>query len=203
MVSITLVPDAALPASLTDAQIAATAATLQDWVNTDVAPAWNQGAYAVTAVKRGAAVPAPSAHLWLVHVIPHTAIPGAYGYHHLDAAGNPVLFVALDAMTQADVPLSLAAGHEIAETMCNRLINAWVDNGHGVAYFHEICDPVEFFCYTHKGVLVPNFTLPSFWLAGGTAPFDRMNMVRAPFTPVGNGSEISVATLANQHAIFG
>ena len=62
--------------------------------------------------------------------------------------------------------------------------NLWAVNGQGPAYSLEVCDPVEAPTYPDpvSGVSVSNFVFPSWFDPQGTAPFDKLRQVTAPFT---------------------
>src|SRR5579885_2145250 len=151
MVTIVLVPDPALPATLLDdREIARTGAALQAWINREVAPAWSQGQYRVIALPRGGAVPKGTDHLWLVHLRANTDVHGAVGYHTLDAQGAPVGHVFVVDAALLDLRWTAVAAHELAEMMINRWCSAAVlaplpgaPGGAPAACTMEACDPCE------------------------------------------------------------
>jgi hypothetical protein len=200
-VQIVLVPGNDLPSNQpSDTEIAATAAALTAWIDSDVAPPYSQGwggHYLCTSLKRGAPVPPPSPHTWLCHLTAESAVPGALGYHTRDVDGNPVLFVAVQASIQAGRAWSLVASHEVVETLVNRFVDGGVlaSYGSGQAfYFCEAADPVEgqpgYFSH-HAGVdyAMSNFVLPSYFVPNAPGPYDHGGYVHAPLTPAPGGRQ--------------
>src|SRR6185437_11798217 len=149
-VRIVLVPDASLPANQpSDDEIEKTAAALTSYISTDLGPAYAEGwgdHYQVIALKRGAPVPASDPRTWLCHLTAASTVQDAPGYHTRDGAGNPELFVAVQASVQAGRAWSLVASHEIAEALVNRFVDAGILAAYGPGqgfYYQECCDPVE------------------------------------------------------------
>lgn len=201
MVTITLCPTVALPeAALDDATIASMAAALEDFVNHGPGPAYSQGAYRINAVPRGAAVPAAGDHQWLAHLDGHTDLPGAFGYHQIDAHGHPFsrTFVLTCGEHHADWFVSLS--HEIVELMVNRYADlgvlASVDGATRV-FLCEACDPVEASTVEHafagRTLRVANYVLPSYWRPGVAGPYDRGGLVKAPLQAAPGGRQRSFA----------
>lgn len=198
-VQILLVPDQSLSSNQpSDAEIAATAAALQSWIDTDLGPHWGedwQGHYPVQALKRGATVPTSSPHLWLCHLTSASTVQNALGYHTRDVAGNPELFVAVDASIQAGRPWSLVASHEIAEALCNRYVAGGVLASYGPGqafYYMESADPVEgqpAYFYHHDGVdyQMSNFVYPSYFTTGSAPPYDHRGYITTPLHPAPGG----------------
>lgn len=201
-VTILLVPEAGLPSTQpTDAEIAATAAALTEWVNVDVGPSWGQdwqGHYTVVALKRGVPVPVAGPRLWLCHLTATSSVSGALGYHQRDAAGNPELFVAVQDATTDGYAWSEVTSHELCETLVNRYVDAGILASYaptgGAFYWVEACDPVEgqpAYLHRHNGVdyQVSNFCYPAYFVPGSKGPWDHRGVISAPFTPARGGQQ--------------
>lgn len=198
-VQLLLVPAGDLPVNQpSDSEIAATAAALTAYIDSDVGPAWGenwQGHYHVQALPRGVPVPASTPHLWLCHLTAASTVQNALGYHTRDVSGNPELFVAVQASAQAGRAWSLVASHEICETLANR----WVDGGvlalygPGQAFYYmEAADPVEgqpAYFYHHAGVdyTMSNFVFPNYFVPGSLPPYDHRGYIHAPLHPAPGG----------------
>jgi hypothetical protein len=200
MLTIALCPTAALqPSALSDEEIAWTAAALEDFINTDVAPRYGQGAVTVVAIPRGAAVPG-GAGVVVCTLEGHTDVPGAFGYHRTDDAGQTTARVFVLTCQEHKRPFTVSLSHEIIESMVNRHCNAAVLGRSGGAvrvYLKEACDPVESSSYVHsfrgKPLRVANYVYPAYWWRSAPGPYDHEGVIHAPLTPSPGGRQLSYA----------
>lgn len=188
------------------AQLAAICAALEIQANRDIAPE-----YAGNIRVRAATKEAPPAAGEIVGVIVHdlgNTAPGAIAYH--DWTGVPAIYVALSLVatlsTGAD-SFSVAASHEIAETIGDEGTNLWADVGDGSEMAHELCDPVESDFYEIDGIAVSNFVLKSYFDPGAAPPYDFMATlgsppaVTAPFEIATGGYAIKRSGAGSEHQV--
>jgi hypothetical protein len=214
MVEIVLVADPALsPNVLSDAEIAAAAVGLQDWVNSGPGRAWSQGFYKVSSVPRVGArgstpvLPAGTDHVWLVWLKTNSDVPGAAGYHAAEG-GAPFARIFVVDILAYGMSWTAVASHEIAEMMVNR----WVDLGimgtyqGGVGcYTMEACDPCERFGSLHaygagKTIVVSDVCTPAYFRPGAPGPYSLYGHCPAPLTPAPGGRQL-VASLGQAHDV--
>ena len=111
-----------------------------------------------------------SAVLYLVN---ESTLPGALGYHDMNAREIPVGFVF---MTDDDWTITLS--HEALELIVDPTVNIFVPGPHPhepdrwLWHSYEVCDAVERTVYEIDGVLVSNFLTPEYFREGN-APGTR------------------------------
>ena len=155
----------------------------------DVATAWNRAPATVTFYNSASAVPAGAYGVAIVPTIDGQPA-GVVGYHVENwgvVAAQPIL---ANAQTlTGDWSVSSTLSHEVLEMFIDPACNLWAVNGQGPAYSLEVCDPVEAPTYPDpvSGVSVSNFVFPSWFDPQGTAPFDKLRQVTAPFTIAAGG----------------
>jgi hypothetical protein len=138
---------------------------------------------------------------WVIAVLDDSDQAGALGWHTEEQGDliygrvfvRPVLDNGGDVLSK---PLSVAsvASHEVLETAADPRCNLWADDGRGVAYALEVCDPVESDAYAvvvrgHGRVTVSNFVTPA-WFdpnAGTGDRFDWLGRVSSPFAMTEGG----------------
>ena len=155
----------------------------------DVATAWNRAPATVTFYNSAGAVPAGAYGVAIVPTIDGQPA-GVVGYHVENwgvVAAQPILANA-HTLT-GDWSVSSTLSHEVLEMFIDPACNLWAVNGQGPAYSLEVCDPVEAPTYTDpvSGASVSNFVFPSWFDPQGTAPFDKLRQVTAPFTIAAGG----------------
>lgn len=171
------------------ADAAAIAAALTVQVARDLAPAWlpGQGTIpvvpgAVSDLAKGDAV------LVLSYLRPE---PADLGWHST-FLGFPFGFAQVPSCIGTLVgPESVCAvsSHEMCELLANPS-GREVQPGPQGTVDREICDPVAGSTYVIGGCSVSNFVLPSYFLDGGAAPFDLLNVVGRPFAPARGGYQV-------------
>jgi hypothetical protein len=145
---------------------------------------------------------------------------GALGWHTEDPDGTqygrvfagPVLDNGGNALTNT---LSVASvlSHEVLEWFVDPRCNGWWDNGSGVLYAAEVCDPVESDSYvinvTHgtaaaTPVTVSNFVTPAWGdpQAHQGAMLDYMQRCSKPFR-MSKGGYVITRTAAGEKSTFG
>lgn len=83
-----------------------------------------------------------------------------------------------------------AASHEALEYLCNLRLDQWALGPNGSIWPREVADPVEADVYTIRvelfgkvqNVEVSNYVYPSYWREGSNGPWDRMGVLKGPFT---------------------
>lgn len=134
-------------------------------------------------------------------------IPDAGGYHDEDENGPYIKVFNLDRGARGT---DLTLSHECLELALDAPANRWADNGHGSDVAFELCDAVEGDIYEIDGVQVSNFVLPAWFdpQASSGARFDRLGLLKAPFTMTPQGYMIlrtepgKVSQVFARHAIM-
>ena len=174
--------------AVADADVATMEAAITRQIQA-VASAWNREAATVTFYSDAGAVPAGAYGVAIVPTIDGQPA-GVVGYHAENwglVAAQPIL---ANAQTlTGDWSVSSTLSHEVLEMFIDPACNLWAVNGQGPAYSLEVCDPVEAPTYTDpvSGASVSNFVFPSWFDPQGTAPFDKLRQVTAPFTIAAGG----------------
>jgi len=142
-------------------------------VNEDFVPVWGQGRalqlYGAAFdprepdVLQEERIPGDS----VLYLVDEASLPGALGYHSLNAAELPVGFVF--AMAQ-DWTITLS--HEALELIVDPNVNAFIPGPHPtepnrwVLHTYEVCDAAERTSYPIDGVQVSNFLTPQYFVDG-------------------------------------
>jgi hypothetical protein len=134
---------------------------------------------------------------WVFNILDSPAQAGELGFHTIEASGlidafifaQPVLsnggVVLYDMTNPQNVSVASVLAHEAIEAIGDPFANSYCDfNGKSFAY--EFCDAVQSQSYTINvnghNVSVSNFVYASYFDPEGTAPFDHLNTLTAPFT---------------------
>ncbi len=180
---------------VSNADAAAMTQAVATQVRLDAAPLWDRAPAAVVFYTDPSAVPTTAHGIALVDTIQDQP-QGVLGFHTEDQGGKLWGVVAakpeLDnggQMTTGDWSVSSVLSHEVLEMFVDPNCNLWANDGKGSAYSLEVCDPVEAPSYTVSGVSVSNFVTPSWFdpLAAGTAQFDKLGQLNAPFSILKSG----------------
>jgi len=124
---------------------------------------------------------------WPVYLIDNADVPGALGYHDVDASGTPYAKVFVLTSQQGGVAWQSVASHEVLETMADPTINKTVTGPDGCQWDVEACDPVEDVSYMVNGVPMSDFVDPAWFQAGSKGPWDFQQELSAPFTITSGG----------------
>jgi|GEM_PF-1466394 len=181
---------------------------VQTQIERDFAPAWGLAPVPVMAVDDGAAVPLGAGLVYLVQKIADA--PGAYGIHKADPSGFFAGFVAVDAicklggtLSRGSDSVSSALSHEVLELIANPSVNLWCDDGAGLSFAREVCDPVSGDGYDievepfsegpSEAVCVSNFVHPDWFKPSATsgAMFDQMGLLTRQFEVRKGGYAVS------------
>ena len=150
-------------------------------------------------------LPPNVADFWLLVIEDNIDAPGAEGFHD-DVAG--VIFArCLPENNCESVP------HEILEMLADPTCDQYKDigDGSGRQIALEVCDPIEEDHYPQQAqigdqepqdVPVTNYVLPSYFDPKGTAPFDRMGKLTAPFSMDSGGYTIVRDAEGNTSDVF-
>ena len=175
--------------AVTDADVVTMTAAITTQIQ-DVATAWNRAPATVTFYNNAKDVPEGAYGVAIVPTIDGQPA-GVVGYHAENwgvVAAQPILANVPQALT-GDWSVSSTLSHEVLEMFIDPACNLWAVNGQGPAYSLEVCDPVEAPTYPDpvNGASVSNFVFPSWFDPQGTAPFDKLRQVTAPFTIAAGG----------------
>lgn len=138
-------------------------------------------------------LPTDTGEFWLLVIEDDIEAPGAEGFH--DDQLGAIFARCLPENNCESVP------HEILEMLADSTCDQYKDigDGSGRQIALEVCDPVEEDHYAQQAQIgdqepqdVPttNYVLPSYFDPNGTAPFDRMGKLTAPFTMSSGGYQI-------------
>jgi hypothetical protein len=134
----------------------------QQW-NRDLQPIWRveTAAFAFSPKTQ-----APAAGSWWVVFLDDSDQANALAYHDLTNEGLPISKVFVKTIQADKASVSVAASHEICEMAVDPWLNGAYQDGQGVFWAGEICDPVEDDQYGYEigGVLVTDFVTPN-WFA--------------------------------------
>jgi hypothetical protein len=195
---------------VTDADAATMTQAAASQVRFDAAPLWDRAPAAVVFYTDPSAVPATARGIAIVDTIENQP-QGVLGFHTEDEGGKLWGVVAakpeLDngaKVTTGDWSVSSVLSHEVLEMFVDPNCNLWANDGKGSAYSFEVCDPVEAPSYTVNGISVSNFVTPSWFdpLAPGTAQFDKLGLLTAPFSLL-KGGYVVYETGGKEHQKFG
>jgi len=184
---------------VSDADVATMTRACATQLRLHAAPLW--GLQPVPVIHYGPGHTPPPGAIVLA-VMDNSDQEGALGWHTEDPDGTqygrifaaPVLENGGDALTK---PLSVASvlSHEVLEWFVDPRCNGWWDNGHGVLYAAEVCDPVESDSYTitvgKTHVTVSNFVLPAWGDPQGHGQVDYLGKAPGPFAMTPSGYVIT------------
>jgi hypothetical protein len=180
---------------VTDADAQTMTQAIASQVQFDAAPLWDRAPATVEFYADASTVPAAAHGIALVDTIQHQP-QGVLGFHTENQGGKQWGVVAakpeLDNGGQVltgDWSVSSLLSHEVLEMFIDPNCNLWANDGKGLSYSFEVCDPVEAPSYTVSGVSVSNFVTPSWFdpLAAPTAQFDKLGQLTAPFSILKGG----------------
>lgn len=132
--------------------------------------------------------------------------PGALAYHQV-VGGVPDIEIGVDLFDSiADKgtdAVSIGGGHELLETFGNPGANGWKDKGTGVMGAEETVDVVQNSNYvSSKGIPLPNFLLPAYFVPGATLPYDYLGLL-ASQSDLSQGYEIQASAPSDVQYVQG
>jgi len=145
----------------------------------------------------------PQDDVWIVDIVDSLDEPGALGYHADD--GHPYIRV----LAQGP-DTSITLSHEFLELLGDPTCDRWVKRPDGSRVAVEVCDPVEGDHYPvlaevageGRTVEVSNYVLGAWFDPHGTAPFDRLGKLSAPFEMTTGGYMVVLSQDGNEHEVF-
>ena len=178
-------------------------AALQKYVDQHVAPVWGTPAKLVRATK-------PRDNAWTMLFVDTAAdvrnlrqdLKKMFGKHAKQVSafhffkGRPILLVFVKTVLagrsrlSARDKISLAASHELAETLVDPGNNLWCERSKGTLFAYEVCDAVEADHFRVNRLAMSNFVYPAFFedfQKGKSLRFDHMKTVKYPFQIVKGG----------------
>jgi hypothetical protein len=154
------------------------------------------------------------------YFLPNSTVAGALGFHDRDPADDPYINVFTSTILgdggtkfTGAISILVCAGHEMCELggdpNCDQYSPPMPPAGQYTGYkiALELGDPVEASAYdvTLPGgmnVSLTDYVLPSFFDPNGKAPFDKMQLLQAPFAMLAGGYEILRAPDGSLSQIF-
>ena len=120
----------------------------------------------------------------VLYLVQEATLPGALGYHDMNAAEIPVGFVFMES---DDWTITLS--HEALELIVDPTVNIFVPGPHPVEnrwvwHSYEVCDAVERTAYEIDGIRVSNFVTPAYFREGD-APGTRNDFLGVGVTSFG------------------
>lgn len=174
---------------VTDAQVEATLAALQQQVSQDFKAYWNLDCR-LTFLEKGEAL---TKGWWQIVVMDDPDQAGALGYHELTSGGAPLgkVFAGLDLRMESAWTVTLS--HELLEMLADPWIDWCAEAQDGRIYALEVCDAVEADAlgYEIGGVLVSDFVTPSWFEPTEADCVDFKRRLTKPLE-LGAGGYISV-----------
>ncbi len=159
---------------------------LQKYVDTCIVPVW--GTPALLSIAKDF-IPGT----WAIVFLDNADVSGALAYHDLTPDGFPLSKVFVKTCLQAGEKVSVAASHELVESLGDPGLNLCAQHPNGIIYAYELADAVESTSFPVNGIPMSNFVLPS-WYEGFRAPgstqFDFMDKVSVPFQLLPGGYAI-------------
>jgi hypothetical protein len=146
----------------------------------------------------------PGGDIYVVDIVDDLDEPGALGYH-ADAGDRPYIRV----LAQGPAT-SITLSHEFLELLGDPTCDRWAKRGDGTEVAVEVCDPVEGDSYPvlaevageGRTVEVSNYVLGAWFDPAGSAPFDRLGRLRAPFTMTPGGYMVVLGRDGNESEVF-
>jgi hypothetical protein len=180
---------------IANADVMAMTLAVAEQVRMDAGPIWDRIPAAVVYYTDPSAVP-DAAHLITIVDTILDQPRGLLGFHTEEQRGKLWGVVAakppLDngaQVTTGNWSISSVLSHEVLEVFIDPGCNLWSADENGSAYSFEVCDPVEAPSYEIDGVAVSNFVTPAWFdpLIPSTAQFDKLGLLRAPFSILKGG----------------
>ncbi|MFD0351670.1 hypothetical protein ACFQ0M_47595 [Kitasatospora aburaviensis] len=182
---------------ITDDQVQLAVQACAAQVQHHVSPHWGVRPITVVAASRKQPLPPGAA---VIGIFDDADQEGALGWHTEDSHGTvygkvfarPVLDNGGQPLHGA-LSVSAVLSHEVLETYLDPAVQLWAQDGHGVLWAYEICDPVEDSTYEVKvagqPVAVSNFVLPAWFDAQAPAhtPVDYLEHLQRPFEVAAGG----------------
>jgi hypothetical protein len=205
-----------------DADVITMTAAIQTQINLHYAPAWNEKPTPIKFFTNKNDIPG---YAWVIYLMDTDAsVPGALGFHQQENNGKidgfilcqPILsnngaVLAFDANNSSQYTVSATLSHEVLETLQNRFVNKWFDNG-ATTWAGEICDPIEQVSYgiavDGASVSVSDFCFPNFFNSDATepvnGPFNYLKSLKAPFSMASGGYSLQrTAGPGTETQVFG
>jgi hypothetical protein len=176
--------------AVTDAEVATVVDAVQVQVTRDFAPLYG-GATAEMFVG-----PPTRIRDWTVYVQDNSTIPGALGYHDLNSAETPIMYVFAKTSRDNNVAWSGVLSHEILEALADPYIQLCAQISPSQVLGYEVADPVEQATYNISGVPVSDFVTRAWFEPNRTvgAKYDFLAKLSAPRSLLPGGSYMSVGT---------
>jgi hypothetical protein len=174
-------------AGVSDAQIEAMLPAFGEQWNRDLRPVWNVEPALFAFAPRSRAPPDGA---WWVVFFDDSDQADALAYRDLTNEGLPLAKVFVGALLAAEASISVGATHAICEMAVDPWLNSAYQDGAGVFWAGDVCDPVRGDQYGYRigDVLVTDFVTPG-WFGQHHLPL-RMDLGRhadSPFQILSDG----------------
>lgn len=154
----------------------------------ECAAAWNIDPTPVVFYAHAANLPRSNCRI--MDIVDDLDEPGALGYHTDDAG---VIYGRV--LAQDPDATSVTLSHECLEELCDPTADKWVKMPDGRDVALEVGDPVEGDSYEFQATVaretrpirLSNYALPAWFGAAPNGPFDRLQLLTAPFTMTAGG----------------
>ena len=172
---------------VSDSDVAQAVSAVQIQFTRDFIPAWGLP----TTVAFYPASTTPPNGSWLIYIRDNSTRPHSNGYHEQLTGQVPSSYVFAASAIASGTPWTTTLSHESMELRVDPALNIQIQESvtnPPLTLSEEIADPVAANYYDINGVLVSDFTLPSWWSPTGTAPFNQLNNLTGPFQLAFGGS---------------
>jgi len=193
---------------VSNADLEIIAAAIQIQLDLHVLPAWNMKDATIQFYADEKTIPG---YAWILYIIDTDAqVEGALGFHEEvndktdgyimcePILSNGGVVMNFDASNPGQYSVSGTISHEVCEMVGDVYTNTYYDDGSGILWCGELCDPVEQVGYgiTVNGqmIAVSDFLFPAFFNSQSTlprnAPLNYLNTLVKPFSMLAGGYSI-------------
>ena len=192
---------------VSDADFQQMVAAVNLQAQTDFARAWDRAPSLISVASPGNLPRGYSAVITMVDTIENVPA-GVLGYHTESGADAKTgLVAAQPSLTNGgkvltgDWSVASILSHEVLELLADPACSLWAEDGRA-AWAVEVCDPVEAPTYEVDGVSVSNFCTPQWFDPDAKSGFDRLGLLKAPFTILPGGYAVS-ASMGTETSKYG
>jgi len=153
-------------------------AVLQTFLDDCFAPVWGRWAQLVKAEKE-------LSDAWTIIFFDDADQAKKLGYQEISHHGLPLAKVFVKSSQEQGKKVSVAASHQLAETLIDPAVNMWCDGPGNTLWAYEVCDAVEEDEFAIDGIQLSNFVLPDYFRPKKkevSSKYDYLGYLRSPFS---------------------
>jgi hypothetical protein len=115
---------------------------------------------------------------WPVYLMDNSDVPGALGYHDVDANNVPFAKVFIQTSRVDGLAWQSVGSHEVMEMVADPgPAFKTLPDDQGNQWDVEVGDPVEDVSYPVNGITMSAFVFPEWWISGSTGPWDDQGVL--------------------------